>query len=136
VGTPRVLQVKNKGQALLLVIFRADVFLLKEAIGASAFAGIVDPANQILVIVLLADASEICGKSAALHLLALADGVACEAPSCFEKLLSMCRIARRMLRQGILQARLPKIGGDGFDLLVFEAKVRHFRGRTKVGWLF
>src|SRR4029077_16863646 len=118
VGTPRVLQVKNKGQALLLVIFRADVFLLKEAIGASAFAGIGDPANQILVIVLLADASEICGKSATLHLLALADGVAVGAPSFFQNVLSMCPFSRRILRQGILQARLPKIGGDGFDLLV------------------
>ena len=96
VGTPRVLQVKNKGQALLLIIFGANVFLLEEAIGARAFASIVNPADQIFVVVLLADASEICGKSAALHLVALADGVACQATSCFKQFLAMSRIARRM----------------------------------------
>ena len=63
VGAPAVLQVENEGQALLRVILGADVLLLVRAVGTRALAGVVNPANQIIVIRLLAHASEICGET-------------------------------------------------------------------------
>ena len=70
-----MVQVKNVGQALLFVVLGTDVLLLIGAIRTSAFASIVNPAHEVVVVVLLTDASEICGESAALKLVAFADGV-------------------------------------------------------------
>ena len=136
VRTAAVVQVKNVGQALLLVIFGADVFLFEGAIRTRAFAGVVDPTNQVIVIGLLADASEIGRESSALQLIAFADGVAGEAAARFEQFFSVSGIAEFVLGQGILERGLPDESGDGLDLVVAKAEIRHFRGGAEVAGLF
>src|SRR6266852_3455003 len=132
VGAAAVVEVENVGQALLFVVFGADVFLFVGAVGTGAFAGVVDPTNQVVVVVLFTDASEICGKSSALQLVAFADGVAGEAAARFEQLFSVSGVAGLVLGQLIGERRLPDEGGDGFDLFVVEAEIRHFGGGAEV----
>src|SRR5207248_8530095 len=78
-----VVEIEDVRQALLLVILWANVFFLVGAVGARAFASVVTPANEIVVIGFFADAREIRGKRSALHLVALTDGVAGEAAAHF-----------------------------------------------------
>ena len=88
VGTFAVVQIENIRQTLLLVIVRADILALEGTVRTGALAGIVDPADQIVVTVFLADAREIGRERSALHLAAFADGVTREAAARFEKLLA------------------------------------------------
>src|SRR6266849_104945 len=74
VGAAAVLQVKNKGQALLFVIFGTDVFLFERAEGTRTFARVVDPTDEVVVVVLLTDTGEIRGKGAALEFIPFTDG--------------------------------------------------------------
>ena len=67
------------GKALLGVILGANVFLFVGAVGAGALAGVVNPADEVIVIGFLADAGQIRGERAALHLIAFADRVAGQA---------------------------------------------------------
>src|SRR6266571_2397849 len=96
-----VIEVKNKGQALLFVVLGTDVLLFVGAIGTSALAGVVDPAHEVVVVILLTDASEIGRKGSALQLVAFADGVAGEAAARFEQILSVSGVAGLVLGQGI-----------------------------------
>ncbi len=84
VGAFAVVQIEDIRQTLFLVIVGADVFLFVGAVGASALAGVVHPAHEVVVIVLFADAGEICRESAALHLVAFTDGMTGETPTRFE----------------------------------------------------
>ncbi len=127
-----VLQVKNVGQALLFVIFRTDVFLFERAVRTSAFARIVDPTHEVVVVILLTDTSEIRGKGAALDLIAFANGMAGEAAARFEQFFSVGGVAGIALGQRISQRRLPDEGGDGLDLVVVETEIRHFSGSAEI----
>src|SRR5439155_5350882 len=102
------------------------------AIKTRALADVVDPANKVIVIGLLTDANEIGRKSSALQLIAYADGVAGEAAARFEQFFSVSGIAESVLGQGILERGLPDESGDGFDLIVAKAEVRHFGGAAEV----
>src|SRR5438445_2234288 len=132
IGAAAVLEVENVGQALLLVIFGADVFLFEGAIRTRALARVVDPTNQVIVIGLLADATEIGRECSALQLIAFADGVAGETAARFEQFFTVNGIAEFVLGQGILERGLPDESGDGFDLIVVQAEVRHFGGAAEV----
>src|SRR5207302_3073035 len=105
------------------------------AIRTRAFAGVVNPTNQVIVIGLLADASEIGRECSALQLIAFADGVAGETAARFEQFFSVSGVAEFVLGQGIRERRLPDESGDGFDLIVAEAEIRHFRGGTEIAGL-
>src|SRR5207302_11077796 len=102
------------------------------AIRTRAFAGVVNPTNQVIVIGLLADATEIGRECSALQLIAFADGVAGETAARFEQFFSVSGIAEFVLGQGILERGLPDESGDGFDLIVVQAEVRHFGGAAEV----
>ena len=84
VGTAAVVQIKNVGQALLLIVFGTDVLFLEGAVRAGALARVMDPAHEVVVIALFADAREVCGERSTLHLVAFADGMAGEAAARFE----------------------------------------------------
>ena len=134
-GQLRVVQIENVRQTLLRVVFRTDVLLLVRTVGTGALARVVHPAHQIVVVVFLADAREIGGEGSALHLVAFADGVAREAAARFEQFLAMRRVAWLVLGQRIGQRRLPQVGGDGFDLLVVQAEIRHLGGGAEIAGL-
>src|SRR2546427_2166059 len=93
VRTLAVLQVENKGQALLFVIFGADVLFFVRTIGAGAFARVVDPTHEVVVIVLFTDAREIGSKSSTPHPVAFADGKTSEAAARFEKFFALSGVA-------------------------------------------
>ena len=76
VRTLTVFEVKDVCQALLGVILGAYVFLLVRAVRARSLARIVNPAYQVIVVGLLADAREVRCERAALHLIAFANGMA------------------------------------------------------------
>ncbi len=80
IGALAVLQIEDEGQALLGVVLWTDIFLFVRAVGPGALAGVVNPADKVIVVGLLAFASEIGGKGAAHHLAALANRVAGRQP--------------------------------------------------------
>ena len=125
VRAPAVFQVKNIGQTLLFVIFGTDVLLFVGAVGTRALTRVVNPTHQIVVAVLLTHAGKIRGEGSALQLVALADGVTCQAATRFKQLLAVSRVSRFVLGQGIRQRRLPHVRGDGFDLFIVEPEIRH-----------
>src|SRR5215472_18304290 len=130
-----VVEIEDERQPFLFIVLGADVFFLVRTIRAGAFASIVDPANQIVVIGLLANAREIGGKRATLHLIAFADGMAGEAATRFKQFLAMSGVARLVLGQRIAKAGLPDECGNGPNLLVGQAEIRHLRGRPEVARL-
>src|SRR5215472_15716518 len=109
-----VVEIANVGKALLLVILRADVFFLDRAVRTRALAGVVDPAHEVIVIGLFADAREVRRESAALHLVAFADGVAREATARFKQLFTVSCVSGLAMLDLIRQTRLPDISRDGF----------------------
>ena len=127
-----VIEIEDERHPFLFVVLGADVFFLVRTIGARAFASIVDPANQIIIIRFFADACEICRKRAALDLIAFADGMAGEAAARFEQFLAMSGVAGFVLGRGIGKAGLPDECGNGPNLFVGQAKVGHLGGGAEV----
>ena len=78
------------------VIFRTEIFFLVGAVGTRALARIVDPADQIIVILFFTDAAEICGKRAADRVCAFADGVAGQAAALVEQFFAVGCITGRL----------------------------------------
>src|SRR6267154_5506145 len=132
VRTLAVIEVELKREALLFGILGTDVLFFVRARGARAFARVVDPTHEVVVAVFFTDASEICSKSSALDLIAFADGMAGEAAARFEKLFSVSSVAGLVLGQWIGERRLPNVGGDGLNLIVFEAEIRHLGSGAEV----
>src|SRR5215469_15474046 len=56
VGALAVVEIELVGKSLFGVILRTDIFLLVRTVGTGAFAGVVNPANEVVVICLLTDA--------------------------------------------------------------------------------
>src|SRR3989441_3060183 len=135
VRTLAVLQVENKWQPLLLVIFGTDVLFFVRTIGAGAFARVVDPTHEVVVIFLFTDAREIGSKRFTLHLGGFADGVTGEAAARFEQLFAVSGVARLVLGQLIGERRLPNECGDGSDLLIVESEIRHLGCGAEVAGL-
>ena len=101
VGAFAVLQIENVGQTLFLVILRADVLFLVRAVRTRALAGVVHPADQIVVTVLLAYAGKICREVCALHLIPFADRMTSETTARFEQFPAMSGIAEFVFGQRI-----------------------------------
>ena len=91
VRAARMIEVKHKWQVVLGVIFRAQILLLERAVGTRARSRIQDPADQIIVVVLLADARKVRGEISADHIRAFADRVAGLAAARFKQRLSVRR---------------------------------------------
>ena len=79
VGAFAVIEIVDERQSLLLVVFGTDVFFLVGTEGARALAGVVDPANQIIVIGFFSHAREIGGKRSSLQLAAFAERMTSQA---------------------------------------------------------
>src|SRR5581483_2021904 len=107
----------------------ANVLLFVWAIRTSAFASVVDPAHEVVVVGLLADAGQVRRKGAALHVAAFSDGVAGETAAGFEEFLAMFSVARLLLWKLVGESRLPDVRRDRLDLVIGEAKVRHLGRR-------
>ena len=97
VGTAGVVQIEDERQIVLGVIFRAQIALLERAVGAGALARIVNPANQVIVVVLFADAAQVGREGAAHHVRAFADRMAGQAAARFEEHLAVRRVAGSLL---------------------------------------
>src|SRR6266849_10343257 len=130
-----MLQVENERQTLLLVIFRTDVLLLIQTIRTRAFASVVDPAHQIIVVGLLSFAGKVGGKLSALHLLTLADGMTSKTAARLKELFAPHGIAHLVFRELVLESRLPQIGRNSLDLVVVETEVRHLGGGSEIALL-
>src|SRR5579859_2344344 len=118
VWAPAVVQVKYVRETFLCVILGADIFLFEHAIGASTFTSVVNPADEIVVVVLFADASKIGRESSPLHLGAFSDGVTGKTAARLKQFFTVRGVSGLMFGQGIRQARLPNVGGDRFNLFV------------------
>ena len=134
VGAARVIEIENVREIVFGVIFRAEIFFLVGAVGARALAGIVDPADEIIVIFFFADAAQVCGERAADGVGAFADGVAGEAAALVEQFLAVGCISGGLFFERWTRKRiLPDEGGDGLDFVLRHAELRHFRGGAKFG---
>src|SRR6267154_2619059 len=80
----RMIEVKDKREIVLGVILGAQVLLLRWTVGARSNPWIQDPANQIIVVVLLPYSRQVRGKISANHVRAFANGMAGFATALFE----------------------------------------------------
>ena len=128
-----MIQVENERQIVLGVILGAQVFLFEWGIRARPRARIQNPANQIIVIVLLADSGKIGREISADHVRAFADRMAGFAAALFEQFFSVRGVSWGLLgklRPG--DRRLPDVGGDGLNFVILQAELRHFRRGTEI----
>ncbi len=132
VGALGVLKIEDKGQALLGVVFGAEVALFEGAVRTRAFAWIVNPAHEVIVIVFFADAAQVGSEIAAEGLIAFAHGVAGHAAAGFESGFAARGVARGVLLQCAGDAGLPDEGGDGLNLVILQAEHRHLGGGAEV----
>src|SRR5207248_2718528 len=107
-----MLEVEDKGQAVLLVIGRGQVALFVGAIRRRTLARVVNPSDQVIVIIFLAHAREVSGKPAAHLIRALADRMATHAAARLEALFALLRVAHRLSGKLRVEAALPDKGGD------------------------
>src|SRR5579872_7175550 len=123
------------GKTLLRVVLRANILFLVRTIGTCPLAGVMDPADKVVVVRLFADAGQVCGKGSATHLIAFADGVAREASASLKEFLAMGGITRFVLRKRIGESRLPDESGNRLNLVIGQPEVRHLRRRAEVSRL-
>src|SRR5205807_2314801 len=95
------------------------------AVGQRALARIVNPAHQVIVIVLLAHAAEVGGERAAFLLTAFTDRVTGHAAARLEGLFALLGVARRIYGQLAGDGGLPDERGDGLNLILVQAEGRH-----------
>ena len=79
IGAAGMCKIKDERHAVFGIVFGAKIALLERTVGARAFARVVHPAHQVIVIVLFAHAAEVRGERAAHDVGAFADGMAAEA---------------------------------------------------------
>src|SRR5260370_40356698 len=80
-----VIEIELEREALLFVIFWTDVFLFVGTIGAGAFARVVQPTHEGVVVVFFTDTVGVFSKSSPLDFNAFAGGMAGEASCGFAK---------------------------------------------------
>src|SRR5205085_9576836 len=93
--------------ALLLVIFARGIALLLRAIWGPTLARVVNPAHDVIVARLFADARQVRGEVAADLLPALVNRVAGHAAFRLEQLLAVPRVALVLPRHLSVERRLP-----------------------------
>src|SRR6202030_1918101 len=103
------------------------------AIGTRALAGIVNPANEVIVICFFADAGQVGGEGPADHLIAFSDGMAGETAAALEQFLAVRGVAEFVPGKRIGEGGLPDIGRNCLDLVIVVAEVSHLSGGTKIG---
>ena len=84
IRTPAMLQIELVGKSLLGVVLGPNVLLFIRTIGSRTLPRIVNPAHQVVVVRLLADARQVRRESSAHGLAALANGVASKASAALE----------------------------------------------------
>ncbi len=80
----RMIEVKDEREIMLGVILGAQVLLLRWTVGARSNTRIQDPANQIIVVVLLPYSGQVRGKISANHVRSFANRMAGFATALFE----------------------------------------------------
>src|SRR5215470_6910605 len=113
VRAPAVLETPLIREAFLRIILGADILLLVRAIRTRTLAGVMNPADEIIVVRFFSDASQVCGESATMHLIAFTDRVAGEAPASFKEFFAVGGVARFVLGKRVSEARLPDERRDG-----------------------
>src|SRR4029077_9785182 len=128
-----MLEIEDVRLIVLGVVFGAEVAFLVRAIWTRALAGIVNPADDVIVIFLFADAAEIRSESAADGRVALAHGMARETAARFKQLLAVGCIAwLLMLECRTGERTLPDKRGNCLDIARLEAELRHLGGRPEL----
>src|SRR5215472_1711242 len=124
-----MVEVEYERQTVLGVVFRAQVPMLEGAVGAGARPWIQNPANQIVVIVFLADARKIRRKISAHQVRALTDGVARLAAALLKEFLAVGRVSGSLLRQRRpSDSVLPNVGSNVLNFVILQAELRHHCG--------
>src|ERR1700726_4841031 len=99
VRTARMIQIEDKRQIVLCVVFRPQISLLVRAIGAGALARVVNPADDVMVIVFFADAAEVRCKTPADFVRVLAHGMAGHAAALLEQLFAVSHVSGSLMFQ-------------------------------------
>ena len=123
-----MIQIENVGQAFPGIILGPQIFLLMRAERACSFPRVMNPANQVIIIVFLSHPSQIGGKSSSQGIGTFANRMTAEAAAGFQQFFTSGRISRLLTDQLTLDPGLPDKGGNGLALLLLQAKGRHFCG--------
>src|SRR5688572_20359380 len=107
------LSIEREGFAMLREVVRSQVALLCRTIRRPAFARVVNPAHDIVIVRLFADTRKIRGEHAPHRVVTLADRMATETAARFEQFLTFCFITLRLSRDFAVKAVLPQIRRDG-----------------------
>ena len=132
VGALAVIEIELIGKSLLGVILGTNIFFLVRAIRPRALARVVNPADEVVVVRLFADAREVRGEMPPCSLVAFADGMAGEAAARLKQFFAVRCIAGLLFGQRIGESGLPDVGRDRLNLMVVQAEVRHLRRGTEI----
>ena len=134
VGAARMIEIEDERQVVLGVIFRAEIALLERAVGARALARVVHPADQVIVVVLFADAAQIGREGAADHVRRLRQSNGRPGSRAIRE--APCRARRRpepaWASAGPVSAGLPDERGDGLNFVGLQAELRHLGGGAEL----
>src|SRR5437764_15080399 len=96
-------------QSVLRIILRRQIAMLFWTVRGPAFARVVDPAHDVIVVGLLADLRKVRGECASKPLVFFADRMASHTATRFEQFFTVILIALRLRRSLAVKAVLPKV---------------------------
>src|SRR5437660_9516655 len=102
-------------QAVFRIIFGRQIAMLFWTIRRPAFARVVDPAHDVIVVGLLADLRKIRGEGAAEPLVFFADRMASKTATRFEQFLAVVLLTLRLRRSLAVEAVLPQVSSHCFQ---------------------
>ena len=108
--------VEDKRQALLRIIVGRQIAFLFRTIRRNSFAWVVNPAHDVIVVGLLADAAQVGGKVTADLIVAFTNRVTRKTSTPLEKLFAVTGIALRLSWYFGIETFLPEIRRDGLNL--------------------
>src|SRR5260370_28373218 len=135
VGTLAVIHVEYELHALFLIVRFRQIAFFKRTIGQRALARVVNPADQIVVVVFFTHTAEVRRKCSALLVIAFAHRMASHAAARLERLFTFDRVARLALRPITSHAGLPAERSDGFAIVLIQAGGGHLRAGAPLVWI-
>ena len=96
------------------IIIRREIALLFRAIRRPAFARVINPAHDVIVVIFFANLRQVRGERAAQLGVSFADRVTRQTTARFEEVLAVRLVALGLRGDLTVETVLPEISGDGF----------------------
>src|SRR2546423_1940629 len=104
-------------QSVLRIILRRQIAMLFWTVRGPAFARVVDPAHDVIVIGLLTDLRKVRGECAAKSLVFFADRMASHTATRFEQFFAVILLALRLRGGFAVKAVLPEVSSHRLQIV-------------------